>query len=324
MDKELTSISAELKLGISSCLLGHKVRYDGQHKYDAWLVETLGKHVTYVPVCPEVECGLPVPRDAMRLVGEVENPRLLTIKDRIDHTPRMLEWASARIDDLAGEELCGFVFKSKSPSSGMERVKVYPANGGAGEKKGVGIFAREFMKAFPLLPVEEEGRLHDPVLRENFIERIFIRQRWLELRRKNFSAGALVDFHTRHKLLLMAHSPQIYRAMGKLVAAVKQYKPDEFALIYLAQLMEASSHPATRAKHQNVLQHILGYFKNELTAAEKAELLEVIANYRNRLLPLIVPLTLINHYVRKYDKPYLAEQYYLQPHPLELALRNHV
>ncbi|MDD4224177.1 MAG: DUF523 and DUF1722 domain-containing protein, partial [Candidatus Cloacimonetes bacterium] len=287
----------ELKLGISSCLLGYKVRYDGQHKYDHWLVETLGKYVTYVPVCPEVECGLPVPRDAMRLVGDVENPRLLTIKDKTDHTPRMLEWAARRLAELDSEELCGYVFKSKSPSSGMERVKVYPAKGGAGEKKGVGIFAREFMRAFPLLPVEEEGRLHDPVLRENFIERIFIMQRWIQLRRKAFSAGALVDFHTRHKLLLMAHNPALYREMGKLVAAVRQYPPDEFAEIYLARLMQATSYHATRAKHQNVLQHILGYFKAELTAAEKAELLELIASYRNRLLPLIVPVTLINHYV---------------------------
>ncbi len=317
-------MSESLKLGISSCLLGHKVRYDGQHKYDAWLVETLGNYVTYVPVCPEVECGLPVPREAMRLVGEVENPRLLTQQTKLDHTPRMLDWAAHRIEALALEELCGFVFKSKSPSSGMERVKVYPAKGGAGEKKGVGIFARQFMKAFPLLPVEEEGRLHDPVLRENFIERIFIMQRWLQLRREPWSAGALVDFHTRHKLLLMAHSPALYREMGKLVATVKQHPPQEFAGLYLARLMQATSHPATRAKHQNVLQHIMGYFKAELSASEKAELLEVIHNYCNRLLPLIVPVTLLNHYVRKYDKPYLAEQYYLQPHPQELALRNHV
>ncbi|MBP7205297.1 MAG: DUF1722 domain-containing protein [Candidatus Cloacimonetes bacterium] len=313
-----------LKLGISSCLLGHKVRYDGQHKYDSWLVETLGKYVSYVPVCPEVECGLPVPREAMRLVGEVDNPRLQTVQTKLDHTPRMLEWAARRIEALASEELCGFVFKSKSPSSGMERVKVYPAKGGAGEKKGVGIFARQFMNAFPLLPVEEEGRLHDPVLRENFIERIFIMQRWLQLRRESWSAGALVDFHTRHKLLLMAHNPALYREMGKLVATVKQHPPQEFAVLYLARLMQATSHPATRAKHQNVLQHILGYFKAELSASEKAELLELIDAYRNRLLPLIVPVTLLNHYVRKYDKPYLAEQYYLQPHPQELALRNHV
>lgn len=321
---EMNIPEPELKLGISSCLLGNKVRYDGQHKYDSWLVETLGKHVSYVPVCPEVECGLPIPREAMRLVGKVENPRLLTVQNRFDHTPRMLDWAAKRIEGLGAEELCGFVFKSKSPSSGMERVKVYPEKGGAGEKKGVGIFARQFMQTFPLLPVEEEGRLHDPVLRENFIERIFVMQRWIQLQRQPFSAGALVDFHTRHKLLLMAHNPALYREMGKLVATVKSYPPQEFARLYLAKLMQATSYAATRAKHQNVLQHIMGYFKQELSSSEKAELLELIENYRKRLLPLIVPITLINHYVRKYEKPYLASQYYLQPHPLELALRNHV
>jgi len=313
-----------LTLGISSCLLGNKVRYDGQHKYDNWLVETLGKYVSYVPVCPEVECGLPIPREAMRLVGSADNPLLLTTQTGIDHTQRMLDWSAKRLQDLAGKELCGFVFKSKSPSSGMERVKVYPAKGGAAEKKGVGIFARQFMKAFPLLPVEEEGRLHDPVLRESFIERIFIMQRWLKLRKSKFTPGSLVDFHTRHKLLLMAHNPQLYREMGKLVASVKQHDPEEFARLYLENLMRATSFHATRAKHQNVMQHILGYFKEDLTPAEKAEMLELISNYRSGLLPLIVPVTLINHYVRKYGQPYLAQQYYLNPHPMELALRNHV
>lgn len=313
-----------IKLGISSCLLGNKVRFDGQHKYDHWLVETLGQHVEWVPVCPEVECGLPVPREAMRLVGDPAAPRLLTTQTSIDHTQRMLDWSAQRISRLAQEGLCGFVFKSKSPSSGMERVKVYPAKGGAAEKKGVGIFAREFMRAFPLLPVEEEGRLHDPVLRENFIERIFITHRWNQLRANPFSAKAIVEFHTLHKLLLMAHSPQIYREMGKLVAAITQYQPEDFAALYLAKLTLATSYHATRAKHQNVMQHILGYFKQDLSSAEKAELLELITQYKNHLLPLIVPITLLNHYVRKYEKPYLAGQFYLHPHPVELALRNHV
>lgn len=317
-------MESDLKLGISSCLLGNKVRYDGQHKYDNWLVETLGRYVTYVPVCPEIECGLPVPREAMRLVGDSQNPKLLTIQTGIDHTPRMLEWSARRLKDLAGRDLCGFVFKSKSPSSGMERVKVYPEKGGAAQKTGVGIFAREFMRAFPLLPVEEEGRLHDPVLRENFIERIFIMHRWRNLQQDGVSPGSLVDFHTKHKLLLMAHSPQLYREMGKLVANVKTFKLDEFETMYLSLLMQATSKAATHAKHQNVMQHILGYFKKDLTALEKAELLELIQNYRDRLIPLIVPLTLINHYVRKYGKPYLADQFYLNPHPMELALRNHV
>lgn len=313
-----------LKLGISSCLLGYKVRYDGQHKYDAWLVETLGKHVSYVPVCPESECGLPIPREAMRLVGDSEHPRLLTTNTGFDHTQRMLDYSRHKIEELKQEELCGFVFKSKSPSSGMERVKVYPEKGGAGEKKGVGIFARELMNAMPLLPYEEEGRLHDPVLRENFIERIFIMQRWHQLLKNRPDRGALVEFHTRHKLLLMAHNPALYRELGKLVAQIADYKPAEFRELYLAKLMQALSYHATRSKHQNVMQHILGYFKQELSPAEKTEMLGLIANYRARLLPLIVPVTLLNHYVRKYEKAYLADQYYLNPHPQELALRNHV
>jgi uncharacterized protein YbgA (DUF1722 family)/uncharacterized protein YbbK (DUF523 family) len=312
-----------LKLGISSCLLGNNVRYDGQHKYDSWLVETLGKHVSYVPVCPEVECGLPIPREAMRLVGEIESPRLVTNKTGIDHTQRMLDFAHKKIRELAEQELCGFVFKSRSPSSGMERVKVYPEKGGAAQTKGVGIFARELMQSMPLLPYEEEGRLHDPGLRENFIERIFVMHRWHQLLKAAPGNGSLIGFHTRHKLLLMAHSPQLYREMGKLVAAISQYPPEEFRKIYLEMFMKACSLPATTSKHQNVMQHILGYFKKDLTSGEKAEMLELINSYKIHLLPLIVPITMLNHYVRKYDKPYLADQYYLNPHPQELALRNH-
>ncbi len=313
-----------LKLGISSCLLGNQVRYDGQHKYDSWLVETLGRHVSYVAVCPEVECGLPIPREAMRLVGDIDNPRLVNTNSGTDQTKRMLDFCARKIAELAGADLCGFVFKSKSPSSGMERVKVYPAQGGAGVKKGVGIFARELMKAQPLLPFEEEGRLHDPGLRENFIERIFIMQRWRQLMKAGFSSGSLVNFHTRHKLLLMAHSPQLYREMGKLVATVSQYNPRDFAAIYIEQLMRATAFAATPSKQVNVMQHILGYFKAELSADEKAEMIHLIDSYKSHLLPLIVPLTLLSHYARKYDKSYLLEQYYLQPHPWELALRNHV
>jgi len=339
----------KIVLGISSCLLGNNVRYDGGHKYDAWLVETLGPWVQWVPVCPEVECGLPVPREALRLVGDPEKPQLVHVKSGVDQTQRMLDWSTPRIEALRGKRLCGYVFKSKSPSSGMERVKVYPPQGGPARKIGVGIFAREFMKAFPLLPVEEEGRLHDPVLRENFIERIFIMKRWNDLlsggsvsEPTNHSAtakdapsdsqlarlsypkpGELVDFHTRHKLLIMAHSVSHYRSMGKLVADIKSYQADEFARLYLEQLSEAVRKPATLARHLNVLQHIMGYFKTDLSATEKAELLDIFAKYRARHYPLIVPVTLLNHYVNKYDKAYLKSQYYLNPHPVELNLRNH-
>lgn len=311
-------------LGISSCLLGNKVRYDGQHKYDSWLVETLGAWVQYVPVCPEVECGLPIPREAMRLVGDAGEPKLLTVKTGIDHTPRMQDWCARRIPDLADKALCGFIFKSKSPSSGMERVKVYPAKGGAAAKTGVGIFAREFMRAFPLLPVEEEGRLHDPVLRENFIERVFVTHRWNRLLAAKPSPGDIVAFHTAHKLLLMAHSPAHYRALGRLVAEIKQHSSEDFSRIYHQGLSEALQKHATRKKHVNVLQHIMGYFKRDLSADEKQELLDLIGRYASGHFPLIVPITLLNHYARKYAQEYLLQQHYLNPHPVELNLRNHV
>ena len=312
-----------LKLGISSCLLGNKVRYDGQHKYDSWLVEILGEFVDFFPVCPEHECGLPIPREAMRLVGDPQNPRLLTVKTGIDHTQRMQDFARGKIEELRALDLCGFVFKSKSPSSGMERVKVYPASGGAPAKNGVGIFAAAFMQAFPLLPVEEEGRLHDPVLRETFIERIFLASCLNKLGVSKGYAGELVEFHTRNKLLIMAHSPSAYRELGRYVAQIRQYPPEEFLQNYKEQVMRATLRPVSRKRHYNVLQHIMGYFKKQLSADEKAELLEVLDAYRDQHYPLIVPITLLNHYVRKYRQEYLAGQSYLNPHPMELNLRNH-
>lgn len=313
----------KIRLGISSCLLGEKVRYDGSHKLDHWLVDTLGRYVEYVPVCPEVEMGLPVPREAMRQIGDPENPRLVTSKSGIDHTEAMRAWAHRRVAELEGEGLCGFIFKSKSPSSGMERVKVYDARGMA-RKTGVGVFARAFMEHFPLLPVEEEGRLHDPVLRENFIEMIFVFQRWRQMLAAGADAAALIDFHSRHKLLLLAHSPELYRQMGKLVAASGNAPMAATLTEYQRQLVQALRLQATVRKQVNVLQHLLGYFKRQLAADEKREVLETIENYRSGHLPLIVPLTLINHFVRKYDQPYLRTQLYLNPHPLELQLRNHV
>jgi len=313
----------KIKLGISSCLLGNNVRYDGGHAWDRFLTDTLGQYVAYVPVCPEVECGFGIPREALRLVGSPDAPRLVTVNSRQDHTGRMLTWACGKVEELEKEQLCGFIFKSKSPSSGMERVKVYDEHG-VPAKKGVGLFARTFMEHFPLLPVEDEGRLHDPALRENFIERIFTCQRWREVVQQKKSIGALVAFHTRHKLLILSHSPKQYQAMGKLVAAAQKNALSALYDQYQALLMEALRIKATASKHSNVLQHMMGYFKAELSADEKQELLETIDRYRRGMLPLIVPVTLISHYVRKYDQPYLKDQYYLNPHPIELQLRNHV
>jgi len=313
----------KIKLGISTCLLGENVRYDGGHKLDRFLVDTLGQYVEYVPVCPEVECGLPIPREAMHLEGDPDSPRLVTIRTKQDMTDRMVQWARNRIIDLEKEDLCGFIFKSDSPSSGMERVKVYNEKG-LPVKKGVGMFARIFMEHFPLLPVEDEGRLHDPKLRDNFIERIFALKRWREVLGKKESRGNVVDFHTRHKLLILSHSSKHYQIMGKLVAKAKDLPIKELYQQYQTILMEALELKTTPKKNVNVLQHMMGYFKEQLSSGEKQELLEVIDHYRQEYIPLVVSITLVQHYVRKYDQPYLKEQVYLHPHPSELRLRNHV
>jgi uncharacterized protein YbgA (DUF1722 family)/uncharacterized protein YbbK (DUF523 family) len=313
----------KIRLGISSCLLGEKVRYDGGQKLDHFLRDSLGKYVDWVPVCPEVEIGLPVPREAMRLVGLPEAPRLITIRTGKDYTDQMSMWAAKRVEEIEEEDLCGFVFKSRSPSSGMKAVKVYNESG-VPSNKGTGIFARAFIDRFPLLPVEDEGRLNDPVLRENFIERIFVYQRWKEFLESAGSIAQLITFHTRHKLLVLSHSTKHYTILGRLVANAKKYKTDEIQRDYLKHLMEGLRLTATIRKNTNVLQHMMGYFKNRLTADEKQELIETIDKYHQGFVPLIVPITLLIHYVRKFDGPYLRGQYYLNPHPAELMLRNHV
>lgn len=313
----------KIKLGISTCLLGENVRYDGGHKLDRFLRDTLGQYVEYVPVCPEVECGLPIPREAMRLEGDPDSPRLVTTHTKQDMTDRMVRWANKRVLKLEKEDLCGFIFKGHSPSSGMEKVRVYNEKG-TPVKNGVGIFARIFMDHFPLLPVEDEGRLHNPELRENFIERIFTLKRWREVSSKKENRGTLVEFHTKHKLLILSHSPKHYQMMGKLVAKAKTLPIKELYLQYQTMLMETIRLKTTPKKNANVLQHMMGYFKEQLSSDEKKELLEVIDHYRQEYIPLIVPITLIQHYAQKYDQSYLKEQVYLNPHPSELELRNHV
>ncbi len=313
----------KIKLGISTCLLGENVRYDGGHKLDRFLRDTLGQYVQYVPVCPETECGLGVPRESMRLEGDPSFPRLVTNRTRQDKTDQLVRWAQARLKQLESENLCGFIFKSNSPSSGMERVKVYNEKG-MPSKNGSGIFARMFMDRFPSLPVEDEGRLHDPDLRENFIERIFVLKNWRAVPAPDAKRRNLLDFHTRHKLLILSHSPASYSQMGKLLANMKAVPYQDLCKHYESLLLDALRLKATAKKNANVLQHMAGYFKKELSGGEKQELQEVIDQYRTGLLPLIVPVTLLRHYVRKYDQPYLTAQVYLNPHPLELQLRNHV
>lgn len=313
----------KIKLGISSCLLGEKVRYDGGHKLDHYIRETLGRYVDWVPVCPEVEYGLPVPREAMRLAGTAKGPRLITSRTGVDHTDGMKRWAGRRLDGLEKEGLCGFIFKSRSPSSGMRGVTVYNPSG-VPVSTGSGIFAEAFMERFPLIPVEDDGRLQNPSLRENFIERAFVFRRWKELRRRGGKIKDLVSFHTGHRLLILSHSTRHYRILGRIVASEKQYRPEKLHSHYIGNLMEGLKLLSTVKKNTNVLNHMLGYFRKMISPGEKHELLEVVENYHKGLVPLIVPVILIKHYVRKYDEQYLARQHYLNPHPAELMLRNHV
>ncbi len=316
-------MNEKIKIGISTCLLGENVRYDGGHKRDNYLVNILGRYVEFIPVCPEVECGMSIPREAMRLVGKRESPRLITRQTGIDVTDKMTSWIPGRLKQLEKEELCGFIFQHSSPSSGMERIKVYNEKG-MPEKKGVGIFARAFMDHFPKIPVEDDGRMHDPVLRENFIQRIFIIKRWKDLIKTGMTKNGLIEFHTTHKLLLMSHSPEKLRKLGKITAEVSLNPLDQIYESYHNELVETINLKSTVKKHTNVLQHIAGYFKKQLTSDEKQEVVELIESYHSRIVPLIVPITLLNHFVRKYNEPYLKKQYYLHPHPDELALRNHV
>lgn len=310
-------------MGISACLFGQNVRYDGNHTRDPYLCDTLSRWFRYLPVCPEVECGLTVPREPMRLEGDPKAPRLMTINTRKDITPVMQSWAQKRLDELAGENLCGFIFKSRSPSSGMERVKVYNEKG-VPEPKGSGLFAKAFMERFPMVPVEDEGRLNDPVLREKFIEKVFVFIRFRIMMKECGTPAGLIDFHTRHKLLIMSHSPDHYRKMGKLVAQAGITGLAGLFTEYAAALNQALALSATPARNVNVLMHIIGYFKKVLDSSDKAEFQETLENYRKGYVPLIVPVTLLNHYVRKYNEPYLLDQVYLAPHPFELGLRNHV
>ncbi len=311
-----------IKIGVSSCLLGNKVRYDGGHSHDRFITQTLGLFAEYIPVCPEVECGMPTPREAVRLVGSPENPRLETQKTAVDKTDQMKTWIKVRLEELARENLCGFIFRSKSPSSGLYRIRVYGDDGKV-RKNGTGLFAKAFTKTFPRVPVEEAGRLNDPKLRENFVENIFSLQRWRRLQEHHPTLGDIVAFHTQNKLLILSHNQDIYRKMGKLVAKGKGEKFHHLSDTYESLLLKALRLPTTLKKNINVLQHIMGYFKKNLSSDEKQELLTVFDQYKSGYVPLIVPITLINHYVRKYDQPWLKTQTYLNPHPFELKLRNY-
>ena len=323
------------RIGISACLLGQPVRYDAGHKRDPFLVETFGEQVEWVPVCPEVEAGFGTPRETMRL--QLTSPQVRGRGDRFDPahialvlnkqgtdvTAQLRSYAARKVEKLAHAGLSGFVLKKDSPSCGMDRVKVYTVAGSV-ERGGRGLFAEALMARLPDLPVEEEGRLGDPRLRENFVERVFAYRRLRELFDGRWTVGDVVRFHTAHKLTLMAHAPVAYRELGKRVAEAKSLSRQLFAQLYQSQFMRALSTLATPKRHANVLQHMLGYFTRELETDDRNELLGVIEEHRLGKVPLIVPMTLMRHYVRRHHIGYLEGQTYLDPHPRELHLRNHV
>ncbi len=308
---------------MSRCLLGESVRYDGQHKRDRFITDQLGQFFEWVDVCPEVDCGMPIPRPAMRLVGKADNPKLVTNKTFEDKTEQMNDWLPKGIEILEKKNICGYIFKSGSPSSGLHRVKVYNEHG-MPEKNGRGLFAAAVVKRFPWLPVEEEGRLHDAKLRENFIERVFVVDRWYQLNRDGLTVNGLMNFHKTHKYLIMSHDPKATSELGQVIASTTKQNLLTNSQKYFTRLMEVLEKIATVSKKVNTMAHIMGYFKKDLDHGEKKYLLGVIEDYRHGRVPEIVPLTLLSYFIDKFDQEYLKDQLFLNPHTSELKLRNHV
>jgi uncharacterized protein YbgA (DUF1722 family)/uncharacterized protein YbbK (DUF523 family) len=314
--------TSRVRIGISSCLLGEKVRFDGGHKKDEFLTSHFGRYVEWIPVCPEFEIGLGVPRESLRLVAEGGNVRLVAPRSGLDHTRRMNEWARSRARHLESLGLCGYVLKRSSPSCGLERVKVYRGSGLL-NREGRGLFASALMESFPNLPMEEEGRLNNPRLRENFVSQVFCYKRWMDLQRDGLTRARIMEFHARHKFLLMAHQQTGLRRLGNLVGQAGRGIPaKQLSAEYFDAFCGVMRHTPTRRNHANVLQHLAGYFSERLSTGDRAELTEIIDRYRRDQLPLIAPLTLIRHYVRSFNVEYLKDQVYLDPHPDELKLLN--
>lgn len=311
-------MSDKIKIGISACLLGEKVRYDGNHSLDHYLKDTMGRYVQWVAVCPEVECGLPIPREPMHLIGSPENPRLITKYTGVDYTDSMNRWIKKKLWELQKEDLCGFVFKSRSPSSGLMQVKVKSPDGQV--RMGQGLFASAFVKRFPDIPVEDDQRLHNPALRKNFFLRVCIYKRWKDLLKRSSKKTSLIKFHEMHKLILMAHSPLRMRQLETLLRSSADLPHKELFNKYFLLLMETLRLKSTMKKNYKVLQHIMGYLKHALSIDEIAELRESFEDYKKGTVPLIIPVTLINHYVRKYNILYLKEQYYLRAFPENFIL----
>ncbi len=311
----------KIKVGISSCLLGQEVRFDGGHKHSTLCTETLSNYFDFIPECPEVGIGLGIPRKPIHLIGDIDHPQAVASHDHsINHTQQLTGYGQQKAQQHT--ELCGYIFMKNSPSCGLFRVKVYGDNGYPQPKGGRGIYAKAFTDQHPLLPVEESGRLTDPALRENFITRVFAYYNWQQLEKEGLSHQGIIDFHVRYKYCLMAHSPVDYTTLGRLLADAGKSDPHTLGKRYFSALMEALSHIATRKTHTNVLMHLQGYLKKALSAEEKQELAHIIEQYRCDHIPLIVPITMLKHYFAKYPDPYISKQAYLQPYPDDLSLRN--
>jgi uncharacterized protein YbgA (DUF1722 family)/uncharacterized protein YbbK (DUF523 family) len=318
-------MNSKIKIGVSSCLVGEKVRWNGEHKQDRFVREVLAGYFEYVPVCPEVEVGMGVPRETVTLFGTLENIQMISKKTRTDWTKDMRHYIKGRINQLTRDDLCGYIFKSKSPSCGLGRVPVYTEIESSKVRHGNGMFADAFIEQFPWVPTEDEGRLNDPGIRENFIVRVFSFNRLQTcLLQKKATSGTLVKFHTQHKFLLLGHSRKHYQALGRIVADAKGKAWSQVLQSYASTFMEALALKSTPKKNTDVLLHMMGFLKKLLSGAEKKDILETIEDYRQELIPLVVPLTLVRHYVKKFKIDYLQDQIYLNPHPKELMLRNHV
>lgn len=309
-------------LGLSSCLNGERVRFDGAHKRDNWLLNQLGQFVEYRTYCPEVAIGLGIPRRPIRLVERDGQTRVVGVADpSLDVTGPLKDYAHQVLPQL--HDISGYVFKSKSPSCGAFRVKRYNDKGHP-DGNAVGAYAEVIAQQMPDLPIEEEGRLCDAVLRENFVNRVFVYQRWRQLLRDGLDAKALIDFHSCHKYLVMAHSQAAYKRMGQMLSHLKGADMQALGAAYQHELMSALKRRVNRARHVNVLQHIQGYLKQHTDAGDRAELQQAIEDYRRGEVPLVVPIRLLRHYFRLHPDDYIARQVYLDPAPASLGLRNHV
>jgi uncharacterized protein YbgA (DUF1722 family)/uncharacterized protein YbbK (DUF523 family) len=313
--------SQVIKIGISSCLVGENVRFDSGHKKNAFITGVLKDYFEFVPFCPEVEIGLGIPREAIRLVTIDDDVRCIGTKNKdLDVTDQLYDIADQQ--KSWHSDLCGYILKKDSPSCGMERVKIYHQD--MPTKKGVGIYAQRLLENFPCLPVEEEGRLEDAHLRENFIQRVYIYSRWKQMLEQGVSIACLQVFHANHKYIFMSHDQVKARVLGALLTGREGAPMEVLVQNYLEQMMALLKVIATRQHHVNTLQHIQGYLKKHIDADDKAELNSVVADYRQGLLPLIVPITLLRHHFRRHPNDYITGSLYMQPHPGELMLLNNI